>query len=111
MDWAVFGGVLGTVLAFAAGIFASLRTARSTKEANAITFSRDLMLRVESLEKKDEEKDQKIEELGSIMSVSLSFIERLFHWGRGGGGHPEPSIPAQLQDRLAHLRNDYHKEG
>ncbi|MCC5781366.1 hypothetical protein CRM73_00085 [Kocuria sp. CCUG 69068] len=110
MDWAVFGGVLGTVLAFIAGIFTSLRTARSTKEANAITFSRDLMLRVESLEKKDEEKDRKIEELGSIMSVSLSFIERLFHWGRGGGGQPEPTVPAQLRDRLAHLIND-HREG
>lgn len=111
MDWTILGGIIGTILAFIVGIYTALRTARSAREANAITFSRDLMARVESLEKKDEEKDRKIEELGSIMSVSLSFIERLFHWGRGGGGEPEPTIPAQLRDRLAHLIHDHHKGG
>lgn len=98
-DWAVLGTGFVGVLTFTGSVLAAILTRRSTKEANALTASEKLWQRVDKL-------DTQVQELSQVMSVSLSFIERLFHWGRGGGGEPEPTVPAQLRDRLAHLIHD-----
>jgi hypothetical protein len=105
-DWGALGAMFVGVLTLCGVIYTATRARASSKEANAVNLVGQLFARVESLEKKDEEKDGKINELSSVMSVSLTYIERLIHWGRNGGKPPEPTTPAQLQDRLAHVIND-----
>jgi hypothetical protein len=106
-DWGTLGAMFVGILTLCGVIYTATRSRASSKEANAVNLVGQLFARVESLEKKDEEKDGKIAELSSVMSVSLTYIERLISWGRNGGKPPEPTAPALLQDRLAHLIHDH----
>lgn len=80
-------------------IYATTRSRASSKEGNAVNLVGQLFARVESLEKKHEEKDGKINELSSVMSVSLTYIERLIYFGRNGG-KPPPSPTPPLRRRI-----------
>lgn len=105
VDWQTLGAILVGFFSLAGAVFAALRTSKSAREANAITFSRDLMARVESLEDDVKELREEQKQTMNLLSVSLSYIERLIYWGRTGGRDPEPEIPSKLRDRLDHLIN------
>lgn len=99
-----FAPVAGTALTVLGAVYAANRGSRSTKEANAVNFTKTLLERVESLEDDVQKLQRDQQETLSLLVVATSFIERLFQWGRDGGRPPEPSIPSQLLDRLDHLR-------
>lgn len=102
-SWSELGVYFAAIVAVCGVIYTATATRRTGQEANAINFNKNLLDRVATLEKKDEEKDAKIDELSSVMSVSVSYIESLIRWGRGGARPPEPTAPHELQDRLSHL--------
>lgn len=106
-DWGVLGIYWSAALTLGGVIYAATRTAKSAKEANAVTFSKTLLERIEGLEDDIKELRASQQKTASILSVWTVFTENLFRWGRGGGGEPEPTIPAQLREQLAHLIHDY----
>lgn len=109
--WSEMGMYFSAIVAVLGVIYTATATRRTGHEANAVNFNKNLLDRVSSLEAKDEEKDAKIAELSSVMSVSLSYIENLIRWGRGGAKPPEPTAPHELRARLAHLIRHHEHPG
>lgn len=103
IDWQVMGGLIIGFLGVGGGLFAAIVTRKNGREANAVTFSAGLMARVESLEDDVKELREEQKQTMNLLSVSLSYIERLIYWGRTGGQGPEPEIPSKLRDRLDHI--------
>lgn len=114
LDWQTIGSMIVGALGLLGVIYTGARSRASSREANAVSWSKDLVARIETLEKRDEEKNQKIDQLqdaqretASIITAFTYFTEQLFRWGRGGGGEPEPTIPSSLRTRLDHLIHDH----
>lgn len=106
-DWQTIGSMLVGVLGLLGVLYTGTRSRASSREANAVTFSKTLLDRIETLEDDIKELKEGQQKTASILSVWTVFTENLFRWGRGGGGEPEPSIPAQLREQLAHLIHDH----
>lgn len=110
MDWTLIGGIIGTILTGGGAWYAARRTGKSTAEANAVAWSRDLVARIETLEKRDEEKSTRIDalqdqqrETASMFSASLGYIEDLVHDLHAAGVKLVRRPPSELRERLAHL--------
>lgn len=86
-------------------------TAETNREANAITFSGQLLARLDKLEEKVEEQDAKIERLGRVFKVSLNFIERFLLWAHDGSKPPIPDVPGSLREHLdPHLMDEHARQ-
>jgi hypothetical protein len=113
-DWQTIGSMIVGTLGLLGVLHTGARSRASSREANAVSWSKDLVARIETLERRDAEKNDKIDQLqdaqretAAIITAFTYFTERLFRWGRGGGGEPEPTIPTELRERLHHLIHDH----
>jgi hypothetical protein len=82
-------------------------TAEVSKEANAITWSKDLLGRVQTLETRDEERGKEITKINArfnkldrLFRISINFTEKLLLWERDGSRPPRPNIPEDLKEYL-----------
>jgi hypothetical protein len=85
-DSGTLGAAFVGFLTLCGVIYTATRSRASSKKANAVNLVGQLFARVESLE----EKDGKIIELSSVMSVSLTYIERLIVRGATAASPPSP---------------------
>lgn len=106
----VVGGVVSIILTYLLGRYTTKTTARSTGEANAVAFNKNLLDRVKTLEEKDEKNDRDKEELNrkvsdmtSVISSCFDYIDALLNWGRNGGGPPEPRVPHPIRDKIQQM--------
>ena len=115
MDWTVIGGIIGGFFTLAGTWYVAKRTGKSASESTAVTWSKDLVTRIETLEKRDEEKNARIDglqdqqrETTSMLSTSLGYIENLVHDLHAAGVSMVRRPPAELREKLAHLfdKND-----
>lgn len=90
----VLAGVIGAV---SAKISASAST-KNSKEANAVTFSKTLIERVESLETDVETLRTDLDNVTQNFRHAINFIERMVFWARGGSKPPIPEIPTSLKE-------------
>jgi DNA-binding transcriptional regulator YiaG len=106
---------LAGILIVAAGgaygaTYAGRTASKTSKEATAVTFAKNLMERVESLEEdvKDLRKDLNI--VSRNFSTAINFIERMVFWAKGGSKPPIPGIPESLKAHLDPSLVDRHHE-
>ena len=118
-DWTpIITGLIALIGVLVVGYFTYKRgkqsdkvTAEANREANAITFSGQLLVRLDKLEEKVEEQDAKIERLGRVFKVSLNFIERFLLWAHDGSKPPIPDVPGSLQEHLdPHLMDEHNRQ-
>lgn len=87
--------LIGALIAGAAAVYgatyAGRTSSKASKEATAVTFSKNLMDRLEKVE-------QKVERLERNFSTAINFIERMVFWARGGSKPPIPEIPSSLKE-------------
>ena len=90
--------------------YAGRTSSKAAKEATAVTFAKNLMDRVESLEEdvKDLRKDLNV--VSRNFSTAINFIERMVLWARGGSTPPIPGIPESLKIHLDPGLIDRHHE-
>lgn len=90
--------------------YAGRTSSKTAKEATAVTFAKNLMERVESLEEdvKDLRKDLNI--VSRNFSTAINFIERMVFWAKGGSKPPIPGIPESLKPHLDPSLIDRHEE-
>lgn len=104
-------GVLIVAAASAYGAtYAGRTSSKTAKEATAVTFAKNLMERVESLEEdvKDLRKDLNV--VSRNFSTAINFIERMVFWAKGGSKPPIPGIPESLKPHLDPSLIDRHQE-
>lgn len=122
--WGELGVYAAAVLTLLGVIYTATATRRTGREANAVNQLPLLWGRIKDLEERETARseedrakddrmdeledsqrrtDQKLTETLEVLSIALEFIGDLFKWGRGGGGEPEPTIPAKLREWLAHI--------
>ena len=83
--------------------YAGRTSSKTAKETNAVTFSKQLMERLEVLE-------AKVEKLDRNFSTAINFIERMVFWAKGGSKPPIPGIPESLKAHLDPSLIDQHHE-
>jgi DNA-binding transcriptional regulator YiaG len=90
--------------------YAGRTSSKTAKEATAVTFAKNLMERVESLEEdvKDLRKDLNL--VSRNFSTAINFIERMVFWAKGGSKPPIPGIPDSLKAHLDPSLVDQHHE-
>lgn len=106
----IIGGVVSIFLTYLLGRYTTKTTAKSTGEANAVAFNKNLLDRVTTLEAKDEKNDVEMEkmrnamhEMTSVVNAAFDYIDALLNWGRNGGGPPEPRVPHPIRDRVQQM--------
>lgn len=92
--------LIAAAASYAAARYSSHSTLKASKEANAVTFSRDLMSRVESLEDDVKELKGKLEQVTLTSTTAINYIERWLLWALGGCQGPMPIIPTRLIPHL-----------
>lgn len=103
-ELALLGSVLGAVATGLAAIIVartgSKSTAKSAKEASAVTFAANLTQRLETVEQ--EIKDLRGELLGAqrVIQAATGYIDGLLWWLRTGRRGRMPHPPRILQDHL-----------
>lgn len=106
--------LLGALIAGAVGVYGatySNRTSsRTAKETNAVTFSKNLMERLESLEDDVALLRKDLNLVTRNFSTAINFIERMVFWARGGSKPPIPGIPESLKAHLDPSLIDQHQE-
>jgi hypothetical protein len=103
-----------------------------SKEANAITWNVQLLKRIETLEGREEHRDQRVRELetrdqareeqlttvkndldllGRVFGVAVNYIERFLQWAKDGSRPPIPDIPEPLRSHLdPSLIDEHHRQ-
>lgn len=100
--WMVFAGILVTSAAsYGAARYSGKSSSRVGQEANAVTFSRDLMARIEGLEDDVREMRRELDSVKQIKGVAITFIERVLAWVHSGAKKPTPRIPSVIEPFLA----------
>lgn len=96
--------LLGLLITASATVVVSVIASRSSKkvskEQNAVTFSQHLIDRIEGLEKRNDDLENRFSLLEKSFTTAINFIERMVLWARGGSKPPMPSIPKSL---MAHF--------
>jgi hypothetical protein len=111
--------ILGTLISASALVVVGLFTYRSTrkkdtvtaevsKEANAITWSKDLLGRLEKLEGEVTSVRNDLNAITRTLRISTNYIERLWQWGTSGSRPPIPDIPETLYTHLDPTLIDEH---
>lgn len=113
--WQYFAGVVIAVVAATATVVVGRLTQKTAanvgQEANAVTFSRDLIARIESLEADVAQLRTDLEANRKITATATSFIERAISWILTGCAGPRPAIPIILEPHLdGWLVNQYKRE-
>lgn len=99
--WLILLGIVATgALSYAAARYTGRSAAKVGEEANAVTFSRDLIARVESLEEDVKQLRTDLEKNRKVISTAVSFIERLMSWVLAGGHGPRPALSTLLEPHL-----------
>ena len=93
-------GVLASIITVLGGVLVAQIAARTNREANAVNFSKTLLERLNDLEDKVAELDQKLSTSQRALQAAVRFIDRLVHWGRTGGADDMPAVPEILHDYL-----------
>ena len=90
--------------------YAGRTSSKTAKEATAVTFAKNLMERVESLEEdvKDLRKDLNL--MSRNFGTAINFIERMVLWARGGSKPPMPKLPDALKPHMDPSLIDRHEE-
>ncbi len=94
------------IIAVLGVIYTVTATRKTGQEANAVTFSKTLMERIESLEGDIDELKKGQKESASTITAFTVFTEQLFRWSRGSGGEPAPTVSTKRRERLEHLIHD-----
>jgi len=106
--------LLGVIIVAAGGVYGatySNRTSsRASKESNAVTFSKTLMDRLESLEDDVAGLRRDLNLVTRNFSTAINFIERMVFWAKGGSKPPIPGIPESLKAHLDPSLIDRHEE-
>jgi DNA-binding transcriptional regulator YiaG len=90
--------------------YAGRTSSKVAKETNAVTFSRDLMARLESLEEDVKSLRKDLNVVSRNFSTAINFIERMVFWAKGGSKPPIPGIPESLKAHLDPSLIDQHYE-
>lgn len=111
---ALIGVGLGTWATYKRGKQSDKVTASVSKEANAITWSGQLLQRLENVEKEVVGLRKDLNRVTRTFSTSINFIERLLLWAIDGCNGPMPLIPKSLIEHLdadlvdEHIRQQSH---
>jgi len=90
--------------------YAGRTSSRTAKETNAVTFSKNLMERLESLEDDVAALRKDLNVVSRNFSTAINFIERMVFWAKGGSKPPIPGIPESLKAHLDPSLIDRHEE-
>jgi DNA-binding transcriptional regulator YiaG len=90
--------------------YAARTSSRTAKETNAVTFSKNLMERLESLEEDVKGLRADLNIVSRNFSTAINFIERMVFWAKGGSKPPIPGIPESLKAHLDPSLIDRHYE-
>ncbi|MFC3299650.1 hypothetical protein FJV46_10745 [Arthrobacter agilis] len=86
-------------------------TAELSKEANAITWSQDLVKRLDKLEDELKEVRADLDKVTRTFRISMNYIERLWQWAKTGSRPPIPDIPESLYEHLdPSLIDEHHRQ-
>ena len=77
--------------------YAGRTSSRTAKETNAVTFSQQLMVRLESLEEDVANIRRELNIVSRNFNTAINFIERMVLWAKGGSKPPMPDIPDSLK--------------
>lgn len=97
---AIIVPVLAALLTYFGVRITSRRSMTVGREANAVTFSRDLIARVEGLENDVADLNRKYEELKGILSHATGWIEHCLRWVTGGRIGNPPRLTDKLKEQL-----------
>ena len=96
----LIGIIAAAIIAGFFGLRAAMTTAKVNKEGNAVTFSKNLMDRVESLEDDVRDLKKELKEINRVFTTALNFIEKLWLWAHDGSKPPIPDVPTSLREHL-----------
>lgn len=94
------GAVIGALFALIAAKYTAKAAAKVGEEANAVTFSRDLITRVESLEEDVRQLRADLDSSRKTTGVTTSLLERVIAYILAGCVGPRPAIPALIKPLL-----------
>jgi hypothetical protein len=105
LDWnqllaAVLVPLIAATLTFVGVRITSRRSMTVGKEANAVTFSRDLIGRVTALEKDVDDLKGKLEEIKGVVSHATGWIEHCLRWIMGGSTANPPKLTPMLKEHV-----------
>lgn len=93
-----FAGILVVTAGAAYGAtYAGRTSSKTAKETNAVTFSKQLMERLESLEEDVKSLRADLNAVSRNFNTAINFIERMVLWAKGGSTPPIPAIPESLR--------------
>lgn len=96
----LFAGASVALIAMCGAVYAAKTSAKTAKETNAVTFAKNLMERVESLEEDVKGLRVDLNSVSRNFSTAINFIERMVFWAKGGSKPPIPGIPESLKEHL-----------
>lgn len=106
--------LIGALIAGAVGVYgatyAGRTSSKASKESNAVTFSKTLIDRLESLEEDVKDLRSDLNRVSRNFSTAINFIERMVFWAKGGSKPPIPGIPESLREHLDPSLIDRHDE-
>jgi hypothetical protein len=102
--------ILAALLTYFGVRITSRRSLTVGREANAVTFSRDLLGRVSALEDDVVELRGQLEAVKGVVSHATGWIEHCLRWLSGGRGGNPPTLTPQLIEHLnPWVVSDYEK--
>lgn len=90
--------------------YAARTSSKTAKEATAVTFAKNLMERVESLEEDVKELRKDLNIMSRNFGTAINFIERMVLWARGGSKPPMPKLPDSLKPHMDPSLIDRHED-
>lgn len=106
----LIGALITGAVAVYAATYAGRTSSKTAKEATAVTFSKNLMERLESLEEDVKVLRADLNVVSRNFSTAINFIERMVFWAKGGSKPPIPGIPESLKAHLDPSLIDRHEE-
>jgi len=106
----LLGALITGAVAVYAATYAGRTSSKTAKESNAVTFSKNLMDRLESLEDDVAALRKDLNLVSRNFSTAINFIERMVFWAKGGSKPPIPGIPESLKAHLDPSLVDRHEE-
>ncbi|MBE0009610.1 MULTISPECIES: hypothetical protein [unclassified Arthrobacter] len=97
---ALIGVALGTWATYKRGKQSDKVTATVSREANAITWSGQLLERLENVENEVKNLRADLNKVTRISTTAINFIERVLLWAIDGCNGPMPLIPKSLIEHL-----------
>lgn len=90
--------------------YAGRTSSKTAKETNAVTFSKQLMERLESLEEDVKGLRSDLNAVSRSFNTAINFIERMVLWAKGGSRPPMPDIPDSLKKHFDPSLIDQHEQ-